>query len=167
MDGVALLIEARSAGLAVAVEGGRLVIRGPRRAEPVARKLIQRKPEVVAALRWGARHHEALVHWGALHPPDEAAGLAWSAMQTRWHLEHGERVPRHLCAGCRRPIAGSSPATSAPALDLIDRCRLHDAAGHDCLIRYGERWRDAATRALVAMGLSPPVGWEDDPLLRG
>jgi hypothetical protein len=151
MDGLTLIQEARSAGLAVAVEGGRLVIRGPRRAEPMARQLIAHKPKVVAALRWGARHRDALVHWGALHPPDEAAGLAWSALQTRWHMVHDERVPRHLCAGCRRPIR------EAPVLDLIDGCRVHDDAGHVCLIRWGERWRGAATRELVAMGLRSPA----------
>jgi hypothetical protein len=50
MDGVTLLRRAREAGLAVAVEGYKLVIRGPRRAEPVARLLIEHKPEVMAAL---------------------------------------------------------------------------------------------------------------------
>jgi hypothetical protein len=78
--------------------------------------------------------------------------LAWGELQNRWHMAHGPRVPQHLCAGCRRPIG------EAAALDLIDGNRVHDAAGHDCLIRWGERWRGAATRALVAMGLRPRAG---------
>jgi hypothetical protein len=79
-----------------------------------------------------------------------AARLAWGSLQNRWHLALGERVPPDRCAGCRRPIGG------AEALDLIDGNRVHDVAGHDCLIRHGERWRSAATLALVAMGLRPP-----------
>jgi hypothetical protein len=85
----------------------------------------------------------------------EAEPLAWGELQNRWHLAHGERVPRHLCAGCRRPIIGA-----APTLDLIDGNRVHDAAEHDCLIRWGERWRAAASRGLIAIGLSPLAGWE-------
>jgi hypothetical protein len=43
---------------------------------------------------------------------------------------------------------------------LIDGNRCHDRAGHGCLIRYGERWRNAATAALIALGLQPPnAGW--------
>jgi hypothetical protein len=75
--------------------------------------------------------------------------LAWGELQNRWHMAHGKRVPRHLCAGCRKPIS------NAAALDLIDGCRVHDTAGHHCLIRWGACWRSAATRALAAMGLTP------------
>ena len=50
MDGLSLLQEASSAGLKVRAEGDRLTIRGPRRAEAVARRLIRHKAEVLAAL---------------------------------------------------------------------------------------------------------------------
>ena len=50
MEGLILLNCAREAGLAVAAEGDKLVIRGPRRAELLARLLIEHKPEVLAAL---------------------------------------------------------------------------------------------------------------------
>lgn len=80
--------------------------------------------------------------------------IAWGEMQNRWYLEHGERVPVHICAGCRRPLG------TAAALDLIDGCRVHFGE-FDCLIRHGEGWRAAATRALEAMGLKPPpLPWE-------
>ena len=42
-------------------------------------------------------------------------------------------------------------------LDLIDGNCVHDRAGNGCLIHHGERWRAAATRALVGMGLQPPA----------
>lgn len=51
MDGVtALLTEAQAAGLRVRAEGDRLVIRGPKRAEPLALKLIEHKAEVLRLL---------------------------------------------------------------------------------------------------------------------
>ena len=45
-----LLNEARNAGLTVRVAGARLVVRGPRSAEAVAWRLLNRKPEVLTAL---------------------------------------------------------------------------------------------------------------------
>lgn len=78
----------------------------------------------------------------------EAERLAWGELQYRWHLQHGDRVPRDLCAGCRRPIG------LAAALDLIDGNRVH----------LDERWRATATRALVALGLVPPSSEPCRPL---
>jgi hypothetical protein len=46
VDGLALIREARSAGLAVLAECRKLVIRGPKRAEPVARKYREYKAEL-------------------------------------------------------------------------------------------------------------------------
>jgi hypothetical protein len=74
----------------------------------------------------------------------EAERLAWGDLQGRWHIEHGERVPAYLCAGCRRPIG------EGEVLDMIDGNRVHNNA---CLIRHGDRWRDAATRALEEVGV--------------
>ena len=54
MDGLTLLAEARAAGLSVEAQGARMVIRGPKRAEPVARRLIEHKLEVMFALRVAA-----------------------------------------------------------------------------------------------------------------
>ena len=50
MDGLSLLMQARAAGLTLAAEGQNLVIRGPKRAEPVVRLLAAHKAAVVAAL---------------------------------------------------------------------------------------------------------------------
>ena len=50
MDGLTLVQQAQAAGLTVAVEGDRLRIRGPRRSEPMARRLLEQKPLVLAAL---------------------------------------------------------------------------------------------------------------------
>ena len=50
MDGLILLIEARAAGLIVLADGDRLVIRGPKSADAVARRLLAHKAMVLAAL---------------------------------------------------------------------------------------------------------------------
>jgi len=50
MDGLVLLSEAMAAGLTVRVDGDRLVIRGPKTADAVARRVLEHKPDVVAAL---------------------------------------------------------------------------------------------------------------------
>jgi hypothetical protein len=103
-----------------------------------------------AADGWTARHREAFAHWRALHPEDEATQLAWRELQDRWHKLHGERVRPDLCAGCRRPIG------HAELLHLGDGNRVH-LDNLNCVIRHGERWRRAATRALVELGLQPPT----------
>lgn len=83
----------------------------------------------------------------------EAERLAWGDLQSRWHIEHGEQMPRDLCAGCRWPIG------DVKALDLIDGSRVH-FENHACLFRHGDRWREAATRALERVGLRPPKACE-------
>jgi hypothetical protein len=83
------------------------------------------------------------------YPRAEAERLAWGNLENRWHLQYGERVPRDLCAGCRKPIG------NADALDLIDGNRVHLAGDRGCLIRHGHRWRAVASRALAELGLRP------------
>jgi hypothetical protein len=108
----------------------------------------------VDAALWIGRFEERAAHRHPIYPRAVAERLAWAEIEARWHLELGERVPRELCAGCREPIG------EAKALDLIDGCRVHVRPDHNCLIRYGGRWRAAATRALVLLGLTPPSGRE-------
>jgi hypothetical protein len=105
---------------------------------------------------WRDQYEEraAIRQYDGGYPRAEAELLAWREMETRWHATHGERVPRDVCAGCRRAIG------DAEALDLIDGCRVHIADGHNCLIRHGERWHNEATAGLRALGLDPPPGFE-------
>jgi hypothetical protein len=82
----------------------------------------------------------------------EADALAWGETLNEWHMTHGKRTPRDLCAGCLRPIGDGEEA-----LDHADETRTHMADGFDCVIQYGKHWRGAAERALAAMGLVPPA----------
>ena len=151
MDPLRLLARAHEAGLAVAIAGDKLVVRGPPRAEPVVRLLAVYKPAVMAALAadWRARHREAVARWGSLHPADEAEQLAWGGLEDRWHRLHGRRSLEWQCAGCGEPIGGM------PTLTLADGNRVH-LDKLDCLLTFGERWRSEASAGLRASGLHPP-----------
>jgi hypothetical protein len=158
-----LLEDARAAGCSIEVEGGALVIESDRDppVELIA-TLRRHKVELIAALvprdqtdadRWREFFQEraALREFDGRHCRSDAELLAWSELQARWNMERGERVSSGLCAGCRRPIG------LAATLDLIDGNCVHMAEDNACLVRHGERWRTAATYALMALGLRPPA----------
>ena len=72
MDSVTLLADAQAAGLSVHAAGDRLVVRGPRAAEHLARRLLARKEEVLPLL-----HAEAAeIGWraAALRPQVPPSG---------------------------------------------------------------------------------------------
>ena len=172
MDAVALLHRAQEVGLRIEPMGDKLLIRGPKRAEPVVKLLAEHKAEVLAALapdpstskcgdqyeavdatqarRWRDRLAARTVDW--FHGDrgwEDARRLAWGDVENEWHELHGQRWPSWQCAGCDAPLGGSQ------ALNLPDGTRVHFEP-IDCLIRFGKRWRGAAREALVALGLEPP-----------
>ncbi|MGO9179405.1 MAG: hypothetical protein ACLQBX_02160 [Candidatus Limnocylindrales bacterium] len=71
MDGVTLLLQARLAGLRVSASGGTLVVKGPRRLEPMARTLLAQKPRILQAL---AGEQEVAWRIDAMRPQVPAAG---------------------------------------------------------------------------------------------
>jgi hypothetical protein len=91
----------------------------------------------------------------------ENIDVAKARREMRWHLDHGERVPRDLCAGCRRPITPGQRV-----LDLADDNRVHFADGYACLIRHGERWRRRAREAIDQFDHSPWGALPDLPPAR-
>ena len=103
------------------------------------------------ATDWRLLYWEAVGHWLAFHRTGEAEQIAWGEMLLRWHRMHGGRpVPGWQCAGCGEPIRGLA------ALDLADGNRVH--LDHlDCLLSFGEGWRNKATTGLRALGLAPPA----------
>jgi hypothetical protein len=110
-------------------------------------------PAAAPVENWGARHREALAYWRAMHSNHKAELLAWGEMENRWHQLHGECIAPHLCAGCGELIGG------LPALEVGHANRVH-IDDLDCVIRFGARWRGAATAALRSLGLDPPGGSE-------
>ena len=105
-----------------------------------------------AAQDWRDMYEERAAHrqYDGGYTRAEAEQLAWGEMQNRWHLKHDVGTPRDICAGCRKPIG------AAMALDLINGSRVHLDDENACLVLYGDRWRAAATRGLLALGLRPP-----------
>lgn len=141
MDGLTLIREARAAGLRLAVHGDKLVIRGPRRAESVVRKLIDYKPEVMTALKLRAIDPPAPRTFGpagddptvwrdwieercAIRQLDGrldrvlAARLAWGEAIEAWCDGHPPAIDGTCCAACGK-------ALGADVLDLPDGARVH------------------------------------------
>jgi hypothetical protein len=98
MDGLTLLAEARAAGLTVTADRNQLVIRGPRRAEDTARRLLANKSLVLNALA-------AAVPPGPTIVPDH--------LPIDWYLQWDERA-------AIMEVDGELPRERAEALALLD-----------------------------------------------
>ena len=106
MDGLTLLAEARAAGLTVRADGERLRIRGPRRAEPIAQRLLAHKAAVVAALT----------------APPAAYGIRVEDLDMDWRVEWEERA-------AIMEYDGGLPRERAEALALAEIVREMERAG--------------------------------------
>jgi hypothetical protein len=159
MDAIALLRRAHEVGLRVEPNGGKLMVRGPKKAEPVVKLLAAHKAEVLAALAreaveastWQDRFIALSFEWSiGARDWETAQRLAWGDLENHWHRTRGRRWPSWQCAGCDALIGGLA------ALDLPDGNRVH-FENIECLITYGRRWRGEAHAGLVSPGLEPPV----------
>jgi hypothetical protein len=96
MEGLMLLERAQAAGLTIEADGDQLVIRGPRRADDVARLVLENKPAVQAALLAAWREEHAA--WAQSLPLaerleyDRAFGRAWIASHD---TDECHRMGRH------------------------------------------------------------------------
>ena len=91
---VGLIQQAREVGIAVAVDGGNLIVRGPRSAKELAALLWQHKVEVMAALANAATPTESVIPAAVtlrLSPND--APRAWADAFARLHPD---RPPPHV-----------------------------------------------------------------------
>lgn len=165
------LIDAcKQANLLLSIENGQLFVEFD--GEPSASLLADlraHKHEIIGLLtpasspdvkNWRAFYEERAAHrqFDGRYSRAQAEALAWAELENRWHMQHGERVDRQHCAGCRGRFTDDDPV-----LDLIDRNRVHHDDDHACLIWYGTHWRAAATRALTTLGLRPPASIEAEP----
>src|ERR1700691_4854194 len=105
MDGLTLLRRARDAGLRVEAAGDKLLIRGPKRAEPVVKLLAQHKAEVMAALadtmHEAARLAPSLWFKRVIPPAESESGLEMPCASRRgrvYVLPDGLFL--HFCAEC-------------------------------------------------------------------
>jgi hypothetical protein len=96
MDGMTLLEQAHLAGLTVIVQGDKLVIRGPRRAGPLAEQLLAHKGEVIDALT--------------------VESLTLAGLPANWHFLWDERA-------AIMEYDGGQPRERAEALALADILR--------------------------------------------
>src|SRR5271166_3348965 len=106
MDGLTLLQRARDAGLRVEVAGSKLLIRGPKRAEPVVQLLAEHKAEVIAVLAKPA--YEA----GLLSPSprfervavlaEDEPRLDMPCAGRRGRVQELDRAFLHFCCRCGR-----------------------------------------------------------------
>lgn len=117
MDALTLIFCARALGLSVVTDGDRLVVRGPKRAAAVAAALLDRKPEVLAALAEADRGGRPL-DW-----PEPARrrftdrviaadGTVAAPGSEEWDCGVRE---------ARRVAAGFPPASSRPGPTIVDR----------------------------------------------
>jgi hypothetical protein len=104
MDGLTLLQRARDAGLRVEAAGDKLLIRGPKRSEPVVKLLAENKAEVLAALANAAHKPELLAPspWFKRVMPmvEGEPGLELPCAARRGRAQELEGVFLHFCGEC-------------------------------------------------------------------
>lgn len=122
MEVLELIDQAERAGLALETDGDRLVVRGPKVAEPIVRQLAERKAEVIAALHqdWAA---DARALIAVFSDPnlrrdlndfyeETAATLEFdqgSPRESAEMLAFGQLMFRLLCLGITCPTARGNP----------------------------------------------------------
>jgi hypothetical protein len=132
MGGLTLLDRARAAGLSFTADGDRLIIRGPRSAETVARELLARKPEVLELL--------------ATPPP--AATVAADTAGVQPDL-----------SGCP-PAVDARPAEETPAPDTGQAADPLDALTVCHRTPRGWRWSDPDAPPIELFDVEPePRCW--------
>jgi len=151
-----LIASVRKAGGTICTDGDIIELAAPVPLPPdLVARIRQAKPEILVALStrndlafksgkaepedgaWWRREFTILsLRWlVAGRSKEETEQLAFNRLVVEWHKRHGERVPRHQCAGCGAPIG------DVASLDFQDGNRVHFDARLDCLGRYGKRWR--------------------------
>jgi hypothetical protein len=144
MDALTLLREASAAGLTVREDGGRLVVRGPKAAEPIALRLLAAKPAVFEAL-------------GRVRHPDSQIPFAWSEGCARMRIMPRPEtipLPRWIALGEAADALLSGPWAPRAAALGWDELSLFGAHSRAPDARPGAKgliWFLAAGDALIAL----------------
>ena len=91
MDALTLLRQAEDAGLTVEAQGDNMIVRGPKSAEPIVRRLAEHKPAILKALRQ-RRPDQFLASLSlrfAGHPSHHAALDRFCLLADEYHQQHG------------------------------------------------------------------------------
>ena len=110
MDRVTLLDRARHGGLAILLDGDRLVVRGPKRLETLAREVLAHKAAVVAAL-------EAEVAWRA----EAMRGQVQAGLPLRFLAACAVDSNLGSCLSCGDPVAELYGVRCAPCREAAWR----------------------------------------------
>jgi hypothetical protein len=135
MDGLTLLRHARDAGLRVEAAGDKLLIRGPKGAEPLVKLLAKYKADVLEALGAGAT------------PPNRSnVGPQSPWFERAISVAEGEPGMELPCAARR----GRVQELDGAFLHFCGVCGRFGAFGYGVRLRTGEtgRWYCAAHRPL-------------------
>jgi hypothetical protein len=99
MDGVTLLRRAHDAGLRVEAAGDKLLIRGPKRAEPVVKLLAEHKAALLEALMTYAASTSSWFR-RAIPAADGEPGLEQPCAARRGRVQELDRAFLHFCLVC-------------------------------------------------------------------
>jgi hypothetical protein len=104
MDALALLHRAQEVGLRIEPMGEKLLVRGPKRAEPVVKLLAEYKAEVLAALAPTANEVGLLapppLFGRVTQPAEDEPGLEQPCAARRGRIEELEGAFLHFCVEC-------------------------------------------------------------------
>ncbi len=105
MDALTLLRRARQAGLCIEPAGDKLLVRGPKHAEPVVKLLAEHKAEVLAALVKTTHDAELLLPtpWfkRVIPPVEDEPSIQMPRASRRGRVQELEgAIVLHFCAEC-------------------------------------------------------------------
>src|SRR5262245_40203808 len=142
MDGIALLAEARAAGLQMRVAGAHLIVRGPKRLAALAQHLLSHRGQVLTILE-AFEERAAIAEYGGALSRTTAEGLAW-----QWVL--GDR-------GDNQGREEAPPTWVTPATPQIPVREGIPAVSWRCPCCHGaRRWR-SIYGAVVCARCHPPA----------
>jgi hypothetical protein len=133
-----LLAEGKAAGLHLAADGERLVVRGPKSAESLVRMILDRKAEILPLLRIGPPAHVTGIHTGTVP----------------WDQAEADRLLADLNAYCARARPKPDPVWENVRVICLDVVMVAAEARDLEDLRGRCRWMEQ-----IARGMPPAREW--------